>query len=134
MSLAEMDERALESFNRMTPERQNKVIKACGFLGLKDLDLIMRARFMAQTNLFFLCKFLGYADMSDQTYIWKDGTTHNTHEEICNDFFVHKDPTKVNFKQFAADYHTEVDKKERLLLVPRGGFKSTMNMTDSIQW
>jgi hypothetical protein len=23
---------------------------------------------------------------------------HNTHEEICNDFFVRKDPTKVNFQ------------------------------------
>jgi len=134
MSLDEMNHRASESFFRMTPERQAKVFQACKNLGLTDETLIMRARFMAQTNLFFLCKLLGYADMSDAPYIWKDGTTHNTHEEICNDFFVRKDPTVANFKLFATEYHTEVDKKERLLLVPRGGFKSTMNMTDCIQW
>jgi phage terminase large subunit-like protein len=131
----EMEHRALTSFNRMSEERQNKVIKACGIIGIGDLDLIRRARFMAQTNLFFLCKLLEiYKDMSAQQYVWTDGTVHNTHEEICNDFFVRKDPTQKTFKDFANQYNAAVDKKERLLLVPRGGFKSTMNMADSVQW
>jgi phage terminase large subunit-like protein len=135
MSLDDMNARAKASFLRLTPERQAKVIHACHNLGLDDETLIMRARFMAQTNLFFLCKLLEiYKDMSDQQYVWKDGTVHNTHEEICNDFFVRKDPMYTTFKLFANEYHTAVDKKERLLLVPRGGFKSTMNMADCVQW
>jgi phage terminase large subunit-like protein len=135
MSLAEMNERAKASFARLSPERQHKVMTACVNAGLTDVELILRARFMAQTNLFFLCKLLEiYKDMSAAEYIWTDGSTHNTHEEICNEFFVRKDPTKVNFKVFANEYNSLVDKKERLLLVPRGGFKSTMNMADSVQW
>jgi phage terminase large subunit-like protein len=91
---------------------------------------------MAQTNLFFLCRLLGYADMSDNTYLWfneenKKWETHNTHEEICNDFFTRKDPTKKSFKAFASSY---IEQKQRLLLVPRGGFKSTMNMADTAQY
>jgi phage terminase large subunit-like protein len=135
MSIEEMNDRASTSFFRLTHERQGKVFKACANLGLTDEKLIMRARFMAQTNLFFLCKLLElYKDMSDQTYVWIDGTLHNTHEEICNDFFVRKDPTCLTFKDFANGYNALVDKKERLLLVPRGGFKSTMNMADTVQW
>lgn len=135
MSLPEMDVRAEASWMRLSHERQDKVIKACGLVGLTDLALIYRARFMAQTNLFFLCKLLeAYKDMSAEQYIWTDGQVHNTHEEICNDFFVRKDPTKLTFKQFANEYNTVAEKKERLLLVPRGGFKSTMNMADTVQW
>ena len=135
MSLDEMNHRAQISFLRLTPERQAKVFKACSYLGLTDETLIMRARFMAQTNLFFLCKLLEcYKEMSDQQYLWIDGTVHNTHEEICNFFFAQKDPTKETFKAFAYEYNTAADKKERLLLVPRGGFKSTMNMADCVQW
>ena len=135
MSITEMNKRAADSFARLTDERKAKVMKACLNVGLTDAALIMRARFMAQTNLFFLCKLLEiYKDMSAAPYTWIDGTQHNTHEEICNDFFVRKDPTQPNFKTFANEYNTAVDKKERLLLVPRGGFKSTMNMADSVQW
>ena len=135
MSLAEMNDRAKASFQRLSPERQHKVMTACVNAGLTDVELILRARFMAQTNLFFLCKLLEiYKDMSAEQYLWTDGQVHNTHEEICNDFFVRKDPTKTSFKVFANEYNALVDKKERLLLVPRGGFKSTMNMADSVQW
>jgi len=135
MSLEELDHRAEESFKRLSDDRRKKVLTACMHLGLTDDTLLMRARFLAQTNLFFLCKLLEiYKDMSSAQYQWTDGTYHNTHEEICNDFFVRKDPTKKNFKQFANEYDTKVDKKERLLLVPRGGFKSTMNMADCVQW
>lgn len=134
LSITQINALAAQSWVRLTDERKDKVLSACTKIGLVDAELIARARFMAQTNLFFLCKLLGYADMSAQSYVWKDGTTHNTHEEICNDFFVRKDPTQLSFKAFASQYNTDVDKKERLLLVPRGGFKSTMNMVDCIQW
>lgn len=130
----DIDDRAAESWVRVTDERKKLVTAACANIGLTDIHLIVRARFLAQTNLFFLCKLLGYADMSADQYIWTDGTVHNTHEEICNDFFVRKDPTIKTFKKFADSYNTDVDKKERLLLVPRGGFKSTMNMVDCIQY
>jgi hypothetical protein len=131
---ADFDARAKESWARLSKDRQSLVMAACTRVGLTDGELVVRARFLAQTNLFFLCKFLGYKDMSSDQYIWTDGTVHNTHEEICNDFFVRKDPTVKSFKLFANAYSTNVDKKERLLLVPRGGFKSTMNMVDSIQY
>ncbi len=130
----EFDVMAKASLARLTPERLSKVFKVCAKFQLIDESLIQRARFMAQTNLFFLCKLLElYKDMSDQEYFWTDGTVHNTHEEICNEFFVRKDPTYKTFKEFSS-IKNYIDKKERLLLVPRGGFKSTMNMADCVQW
>ncbi len=131
LSWEEIDKRAKQSFERLTDERQKKVFKVCTRFDLNDSKIILRARFLAQTNLFFLCRLLGYKDMSSADYVWTDGTIHNTHEEVCNDFFVRKDPTKKNFKEFAQSY---IEQKERLLLVPRGGFKSTMNMADTIQY
>jgi len=58
---------------------------------------VARYRFMAQTNLFFLARMLGYTKVTDYQYNWYNPQTkgwewHNTHEEICNDFFVRKDP------------------------------------------
>ena len=131
LTWAELEDKIVASFKRLTEERQAKVFKLCEKYGV-PLDRALRYRFMAQTNLFFLCKLLEkYPDMTDTTYVWTDGTTHNTHEEICNAFFVRKDPTIKKFKDFAIGYG---DKRERLLLVPRGGFKSTMNMVDCIQY
>jgi phage terminase large subunit-like protein len=129
---AAIDELAAKSFARLTVEQAAKVVKACKKYDLVDLNLIMRYRFMAQSNLFFLCKLLEkYKDVSANEYVWIDGTTHNTHEEICNEFFVRKDPTHLSFKEFANSY---IEQKERLLLVPRGGFKSSIDMADCVQW
>ena len=130
MDNAEFTARAGVSLARLTGDRMEKCKKVWKKFGL-NATLVAEARFLAQTNLFFLCKLLGYAEMSDQTYVWKDGTIHNTHEEICNEFFVRKDPTVKTIKEFAMAY---IEEKQRLLLVPRGGFKSTMNMSDSIQY
>lgn len=77
-------------------------------------------RFLAQTNLFFLCNMLGY-------YKFK----LDTHEDICNNFFVQKNPVFRSFDEFAHQY---TDLKDRMLLVPRGGYKSTMNIADCVQW
>ena len=74
-------------------------------------------RFLAQTNLFFLCHLLEkYRE-----------TTVQTHEDICNEFFVQKNPTYLTWDDFAYQY---TDLKDRMLLVPRGGFKSSMNIVD----
>lgn len=91
---------------------------------LSDEDAInwlYRYRFLAQTNLYFLCQLL-------ESY---NNTTVNTHEDICNEFFVQKDPTFITFDHFADQYS---DLKQRMLLVPRGGFKSSLNMADTVQW
>lgn len=127
----QIDVLAKASFARLSPEKRAQVMKVCAAFGLIDEKTVIRARFMAQTNLFFLCHMLGYKDMWDHEYVWVDDTVHNTHEEICNDFFVRKDPTIKTFKEFASGY---IEQKQRLLLVPRGGFKSTMNMADCVQW
>ena len=138
MSLDEMNKAATASFLRLTEVHQTKVLNVCRAYKVviddqpETLLEMMRWRYMAQTNLFFLCKLLEkYKDVSLKTYTWTDGTIHNTHEEICNDFFVRKDPTKLTFKDFAKNY---VEQKQRLLLVPRGGFKSSIDMADTVQW
>lgn len=130
----ELDGAAIASWNKLTPAQKLKVVTVAQKYGIvEDTDLtnLIRWRYLAQTNLFFLCKLLErYKDVSEKEYIWTDGKVHNVHEEICNEFFVQKDPTK-HFKAFATEY---VGFKERLLLVPRGGFKSSMDMADTVQW
>jgi phage terminase large subunit-like protein len=133
----DITENAMKSFYRLPIAHQNRVIAVCQKYELCSKDPasyvpVMRYRYLAQTNLFALCHLLEkYRDTSRKLYTFTDGTTHNTHEEICNEFFVRKDPTVLSFKAFAKSY---IDKKERLLLVPRGGFKSSMDMADTIQW
>lgn len=87
----------------------------------QELENLMVYRFISQTNLFFLCHLL-------EKY---SQTTIGTHEEICNKHFIQKDPTFGNFDEFA-DAYTGL--KESLLLVPRGGFKSSIDIADSVQW
>lgn len=128
----QIDAMAAQSIKRLNGEHLQKLIKVCAQYGLTDAKAIARYRFMSQTNLFFLCKLLEkYKDTTDKEYVWTDGQIHNTHEEICNEFFVRKNPTFATFKDFANQY---IDKKERLLLVPRGGFKSSIDMADCVQW
>jgi hypothetical protein len=138
MPMDTFDHNAFESFNKMKAAHQQRVLDVCRAYKVvideqpETLTQMLRYRYMAQTNLFALCHLLEkYKDTTDKTYVWTDGTTHNTHEEICNDFFVRKDPTAKTFKIFAQAY---VDHKERLLLVPRGGFKSSIDMADTVQW
>jgi hypothetical protein len=83
--------------------------------------VLQRYRFLSQTNLFFLCHLL-------EKY---NQTTYFTHEEICNAHFIQKSPLFPTFEHFANQY---TDLKESLLLVPRGGFKSSIDMADCVQW
>src|SRR5579863_4001713 len=71
------------------------------------------------TNLYKLCLELGFKDL-----------VPSTHKEMC-DFFVKKDPTYKSFEEFAKAYP---GLKDRLLLVPRGGFKSSIDSADCVQW
>jgi phage terminase large subunit-like protein len=121
--------KALKSFSKVSDKQKKQILESWGkVLGksIKDLTVeeiheLANLRFLAQSNLYFLCHLL-------ESY---NEVTVSTHEEICNDFFVQKDPTFTVFKDFANQY-TEL--KDRMLLVPRGGFKSSIDMADCIQW
>ena len=125
----ELRRKASVSFSRLSPKNMDKVLRSwgkkiekdAGNLSPEELEPLVRYRFMAQTNLYFLCHLL-------EKY---NQTTLQTHEEICNKFFVQKDPTFSTFEGFANQYS---DLKERLLLVPRGGFKSSIDIADCVQW
>jgi len=71
-------------------------------------------QFMCRTNLLFLGR-----EIFDKAF------TFFTHAAICN-LFVQKDPGK--------EIHEQDDIKERLLLYPRGSFKSTIDVIDCVQW
>jgi phage terminase large subunit-like protein len=125
----EFDAKALKSISKLPDQQRIKVLaawakkagKPASQISQEEFLQIARYRFLAQTNLFFLCNVLeSYGQI-----------TLNTHEDICNDFFVQKDPTYITFDQFADQY---TDLKNRMLLVPRGGFKSSLNMADCVQW
>ena len=118
----DFDAAAEKAFLKIPVAHQKKVLEVCRAYGLMvDSDPttftnILRYRYLAQTNLFALCHLLEkYKDTSLKTYVWTDGTVHNTHEEICNWLFVRKDPTIKTFKEFADAYS---GKKERLLQFP----------------
>jgi len=110
-------ERAYKSFDKLSEKQKKQVfVSWCKVLNKAELSTdevheLWKFRFISQTNLYFLCHLL-------ESY---NETTVKTHEEICNDFFVQKDPTFVTFREFA-DQYTEL--KTRMLLVPRGGFKA----------
>jgi len=71
-------------------------------------------KFMCRTNLLFLGR-----------EIFNKAFTFYTHAPICN-LFVQKDPSK--------EIHEQDEIKERLLLYPRGSFKSTLDVIDCVQW
>lgn len=72
-------------------------------------------RWRAQRDLFWLTKFvLGYTKVTER---W--------HQEVAN-VFICKDPTKS-----IEDQHP---KHRRLILLPRKTYKTTFNITDSVQW
>jgi phage terminase large subunit-like protein len=131
MSDNEFSERATKSFAKLSESQDVQSKKVWGQQLIEEglweeenkpalLQELKDLRFLCQTNLYFLCKMLNYHLMVDAT-----------HEDICNEFFVAKDPTVKNFKLFADNYS---GLKRRMLLVPRGGFKSTINMADCVQY
>jgi len=85
---------------------------------LKGLDPQLQVtgmlKFMCRTNLLFLAR-----------EVFNKAFTFYTHAPITN-FFVQKDPSKPHYLQDLI--------KERLLLYPRGSFKSTADVIDCVQW
>jgi hypothetical protein len=83
----------------------------------------LRARFEAKRNLWVL----GHDIMGTEMKItW----TETTHKKVC-EFFVKKDPSWVKFEDFARKYEGPHD---RLLLLPRETFKSSIKIVDNVQW
>lgn len=126
LSKADRFNLAKKSFLKLSPDQikqaEQSWAKYCNRqLTEDDKKDLMNYRFLAQTNLFFLCQLL-------EKY---NQVTVKTHEDICNKFFVAKDPTAGNFEKFARAYPYL---KDRLLLVPRGGFKSSIDIADCVQW
>jgi phage terminase large subunit-like protein len=73
-----------------------------------------------KTDLFTLCKVIGLFDV-----------TEFTHKEVC-DHFVPKDSVAFpDFRDFAL---ADSDLHFRDLFLPRGGFKSSIDSADCIQW
>lgn len=78
-------------------------------------QLKLQGRYRAKTDLFWLGKeILGYEDLNERV-----------HGPVCQ-FFVQKKPGLSIAQQDA--------RKERLLLDPRGHFKTTLDTIDIVQW
>lgn len=75
-----------------------------------------------QMDLYWLCTKLLHLDLIE-----------STHRPITDDFFVRKNPyiEADNWKQAVAKQSTV---KSRMLLYPRGSFKSSIDRVDAIQW
>jgi predicted phage terminase large subunit-like protein len=89
--------------------RRVEILKNCP----SSLQTMEFLRFMCRTNLLFLGRDIFNKD-------W----TFFTHAPVCN-FFIQKDPTK--------ELHDQDVVKDRLLMYPRGGFKSTIDIVDCVQ-
>lgn len=83
---------------------------------MSDLTVAEREqlRFRCKTDLFFLAKVVLGKDLTERTH------------RAVTDFFVQKNPDKTIAEQNRI--------KERLLLYPRGSYKSTLNVCDCVQW
>lgn len=76
---------------------------------------LREARHRARTDLFWFAKnVLGYS------------LVERVHGVVCNEFFVQKDRRKA--------FALQSPVHNRLLLDPRGHFKTTLDIADSIQW
>jgi len=81
-------------------------------------DQIQKLKFKCQTDLYFLGKEI----------LGKDFVP-NTHKAMC-EFYVVKNP-KVRFKEFAQQFAGSHD---RIQLVPRETYKSSIKVLDNVQW
>src|SRR5437660_2231467 len=94
---------------------QKAIVSAKDLEDLKKYEIYASTRQRAKTDLFFLAKYVLGKDMMEE----------GTHRRVC-DFFIQKDETISIGEQSWI--------KERLLLYPRGGFKSTIDVCDAVQW
>lgn len=105
--------------------RGNEILKK-----KRTFEQWLRLRDLCRRNLFFLAKyFLGFEDL-----------VYRVHKPVC-DVFVHKDFTNIYHKDYAlkdirAAFLRMRDKRHKtaLILDPRGFFKTSLNLSDIVQW
>lgn len=78
-------------------------------------DVWKAKRRLAQTDLFWLARLLGYV------------VTVRAHLDICQEYFVQKNPD-IPLSDL------QIEKPDRLLFAPRGGYKSSIRNADAVQW
>src|ERR1700675_2300651 len=84
------------------------------------IDSWNEARVKCKTDLFYLCRAIGLFDI-----------TEFTHREVC-DFFVKKNSIAYpDFRDFGL---ADSDLHFRDVFLPRGGFKSSIDGADCVQW
>lgn len=82
-------------------------------------EQVQRLKHKCKTDLFFLGKEVLNKDFVE-----------GTHRAMC-DFYVQKDPTFKRFKEFALQYP---GCRDRIQLVPRETYKSSIKVIDNLQW
>lgn len=82
----------------------------------------------SEQDLFWLCRYFTWPTNSVGTgkAVTENAIEEATHKIVC-DFFVKKDRTKTLAEQ-------DPKFKNRMLLYPRGGLKSTVDIVDVVQW
>ena len=96
-----------------------KDIYALGLFPRMPFEQFLRMRLQCKTDLFFLGREILNKDFTDFT-----------HRKMC-EFYVQKDPRYGTFKNFAENYSGPHD---RIQLVPRNAYKSSIKVVDNVQW
>lgn len=103
---------------QIAPDIKETILKCWERYKIKPEDgWELRRRFITD-GLWAAKELLGYKEFAD------------CHKEVF-DFFVPKDPDALDFKTFAESY---TGLHDDLLMLCRGGFKSTADIVDCIQW
>lgn len=112
------------------PEEREVFLKAAQteFNNLLSLGVVKEVRRRCKSNLEFMVCYITWETNpeGEDKDISENRITPESHGPIL-DFFVTKDDTKPIRDQ-------DPTYKERLLLWPRGGMKSTIDVVDSVQW
>jgi predicted phage terminase large subunit-like protein len=107
-------------YNRMCELRELQKHKPSSLDDIEQSDLGIEVRRRAKADLYFFFKyFIGFEEKKN------DLVVDRVHRPVC-DLFVKKDDSKPIGEQ---DW-----RKDRLLLYPRGSFKSIIDVADAAQW
>lgn len=103
-------------------------IKSVSKEEIDESPLGIEVKRRAKQDLFFLAKYFLWESNPEGVgkEITENKVTEHTHRRLC-DMFVKKDDSKK-----LADQDTV--SKERIILYPRGSFKSTIDICDAVQW
>jgi phage terminase large subunit-like protein len=96
-------------------------------VGLDKVPMTREVRRRTRTDLFWLVKYFSWGTnpAGVDKHIKENKISREEYQIVC-DFFVQKDNTKPIAEQD--------EFQNRLLLWPRGGFKSTIDVCDAVQW